>query len=242
MPLSGTFNYFAVVPANFLEDRSSPWPIQLSHVVDKIGEPLHDSRLTGLSPRLTIADGGPTPNPSASRPAVLRSRFTLTASKKENSTVSSAAFYVDKDLTGIFEPGDRLYMGRTGCGGLGISLLRNDRLVFAVGAISCLPLGNDVRAGVPSGLVKEAETTFKKVDPDFRFRELPLQISLGGHPRIIFRGWERLGSYEIWVEHGFFPGIPGVDVCAAISLNGSCGSVAASAQLLNDGELEITRW
>src|SRR6266568_4124115 len=34
--------------------------------------------------------------------------------------------------------------------------------------------------------------------------------------RIISRGRLHLGSYDIWVEHGFYPGLPGVDGCAAI--------------------------
>ena len=244
MPPSGTFNYLAVVPANFPEDRSSPWPVQLSSRVDKIGEPPHDSRLTWFSPQLTITDGGPTPNPSTSRPAVRRSRFTLTASGRKNSSISSASFYVDRDLTNIFEPGDKLYMARTGCGGIGVSLLRNDRLVFAVGAISSVPLGNEVKAATPRDLMQEARTIFERCDPNFEFRELPVQISVGDHARIMFGGRERIGDYHIWVEHGFLPGIPGVDGCAAISLDGACVSVAASAsaQLLNGGELEIIRW
>lgn len=244
MPLAGTFKYFAIVPAKFMEERSCRWHVQLFEAVDHIGEELHDSRLTGLSPRLEITDGGPTPNPSSSRPAVFRSRFTLTASARKNSSISSAAFYVDRDLTRSFEPGDRLHMARTGCCGLGISLLRNDHLIFATGAISSVPLGNEVRGEIPLDLVQEAEATFKRRDPNFRFRELPVQISVDGNPQIIFRGRQRLGNYDIWVEHGFLPGIPGVNECAAISLNGACGSMPAStsAQLLDGGELEMIHW
>lgn len=244
MPLAGTFEYTAIVPPEFREGRPCRWSVQLFGNVSETGEELHDSRLVGFSPHLEITEGGPTPNPSTSRPAVLRSRFTLSAAAKENATVSSASFYVDRDLTRIFEPGDRLHMARTDCGGLGLSLLRGDQLVFAVGAVSRVPLGSDVWAGTPMDLVREAEATFKKRDSKFGFRELPVQISIGGQTRIKFRGWEKMANYDIWLEHGYLPGISGADECAAIALKGACGAVAASAsaQLLNGGELEMVRW
>jgi hypothetical protein len=244
MPPCGTFQYFAIVPAKVADERSSPWPVQLAETVDENGHELHDARLTGFSPYLEITGGGPTPNPGMSCPSVLRSRLTLTASDRKNSTVSSVSFYLDRDLTSICEPGDRLHMARTSCGGLGVSLLRNGQLVFAVGAISSVPLGNEVRAGTPRDLVQEAETAFRQRDPKFRFREFPVQIIIRGRSRIMFRGWEKLENYDIWLEHGFFPGIPGVNECAAIALKGACGAVpaSASAQLLNGCELEVVEW
>lgn len=244
MPLAGTFNYLTIIPNNFEEKSSSPWPVQPAEKVDGIFDSPKNSRLTGLSPSLEITDGGPTPNPGSSRPAVSRSRFTLTASGRRNSSVSSASFYVDRRLTHAFEPGDTLYMVRTHSAGLGLSLLRNDRLVFAVGAISSVPLGNEVRGGIPHDLVQQAVTIFQKRDPNFQFRELPVEISVDERLQIIFRGRNHLGNYDIWVEHGYFPGTPGVHECASISLNGACGfgAASASAQLLEGGELEMIQW
>lgn len=240
---SATFQYVTTVPSN-LEEGSSPWPLQPLLPVDHIGDSLHDSRLVGLSPRLTITDGGPTPNPSHSRPAVPRSRITLTAARKQDASFSAASLYVDRDLMRAFKLGDILHIARTGCGGLGISLLRNDALVFGVGAISAVPLGNEVRGSIPFSLTQEAEQLFQESDPSFEFSELPLQISIEERIRITFRGMFRMGSYEIWVEHGFYPGMPGDDECAAISLEGACASAAAraTAQLLNGSDLEMTPW
>jgi hypothetical protein len=170
----------------------------------------------------------------------MRARFALTASAKP---ASSAAFYVDKDLMHAFKPDDILYMARTCCGGLGVSLLRSDQLVFAVGAIGGIPLGNGVSGKTPLELVDEAESLFKRRDFGFGFPEHPLQFSVDGQVRLIFRGRMQLGSYEQWVEqHGFRPGDPGEDEGAAISLKGACGATAASAttQLLNTGDLEHT--
>ena len=245
IPSSVTFEYFTIVPAEPWDERSSRWPVQLEKI-DETGEEWHDSRprLTGHSPYLEVTDGGRTPNPSVSRPSVFRSRLRLIASERKNSTVSSASFYVAKDLTSRFKPGDVLHMARTGCGGLGLSLLRENRLVFAVGAVSSVPLGDGVQAATRSLLVREAESVFRKVDPKFEFPELPLQISIGGHSRILFRGWLELGDYVSWVEHGYLPCIPGVNECASIALKGACGASPSSltAQLLNDGEIEVVPW
>lgn len=242
MPLAGTFQYFAILPGK-VEEHSQPWPVRLREPVKPSGDELRDSRLVGLSPHLQITDGGPTPDPGRSRPAVLRSRFTLTASEKRSATVSAASFYVDRDLARAFEPGDVLHMARTGSAGLAVSLLRHDQLVFAAGAISSLPLGN-VEGRIPSDLLSEAKLVFMDRDPAFEFLELPIQIGVSGKFRIMFGGYGRLRDYEIWVKHGFYVGIPGQDECVAISLRGACGAVPArsSAQLLDDGALEIIPW
>jgi hypothetical protein len=192
---------------------------------------------------LEITDGGRTPNPSASRPSVFRSRLRLIASEGKDS--QSLAFYVAKDLMCRFKPGDVLHMVRTSCACLGLSLLRESQLVFAVGAVSEVPLGDDVQAETPWALVREAESVFRRVDPKFRiptfgFRELPLQISTGGHSRMLFHGPLELGEYVIWVEHGYLPCTPGVNECAAIALKGACGETPAiaTAQLLNSSQYE----
>jgi hypothetical protein len=231
------FRCFTIVPAEPWDERSL-WPVQLAEKIDEIGDELHDSRLTGLY--LEITDGGPTPNPSVSRPSVFRSRLRRIASTGKNS--QSLAFYVAKDLVSRFKPGDMLHIVRTSCAGLGLSLLRESRLVFAVGAVSEVPLGDDVQAETPHALVREAESVFRRVYPKFRFRELPLQISTGGHSRMLFRGPQELGHYVIWVEHGYVPCVPGEDECAAIALKGACGETPAiaTAQLLNSGEIEMS--
>ena len=243
----GTFRYFTIVPGEPWDEQSSRWPVQLAEKIDETGDEELDSRLTGHSPYLEITDGGRTPNPSVSRPSVFRSRLRLIASERKNSSVSSASFYVAKDLTSRFKPGDVLHMARTGYRGLGLSLLRENRLVFAVGAVSNVPLGDDVQAETPWDLVRETESVFRKVDPNFRwssFTELPLQISIGGHSRILFRGWQELGNYVSWVEHGYLPCVPGEHECASIALKGACGASPSSltAQLLNGGEIEAVEW
>lgn len=236
----GTFRYVAVVPKGIV--ATLPWPVKVWGTGDGGDKPRR--WLTGISPVLHISNGGPTPNPSSSIPAVLRTRFTLTASGRENASVSAASFCVDSDLIAAFQPGDTLYMARTGRAGLGLSLLRDNRLILAIGCIASLPLGSEIRGGIPFDLADEAKAVFRTHDPEFEFRELPVQVSLGQQTHIVFRGRQQLGNYDIWVEHGLRPGMPGRDECVAISLRGACGPVAASAsaQLLDNGELELVRW
>lgn len=218
--------------------------MQVFETIKATGDELHDSRLVGLAPRLEVTDGGEIPDPNRSRPAIFRSRLTLTADQRKHSGLRSASFYVDRDLTGICQPGDRLHIRRTACGGLGLSLLRNDQLVVAVGAIAKVPLGNEVKIETAHQRVHEAESIFRRDDPEFEFPEFPVQISVHGLTRIKFRGWVRLEQYDMWLKHGFVPGVPGSDECAAILLRGGCGHATAitSAQLLDGGKMEMVRW
>lgn len=240
MPDAGTFDYVAVVPEK-PEDSSSPWPVQLREPVKCIGDPLHDDRLLGYSPSLQITDGGSAPSPA--HPAIRRSRFTMTAPRQLNAGLSAASFYVDRELTRAFRPGDILHVARTPCAGLGLSLLRNGCLVLAVGAISAVPLGNNVQATTPHDLVQQTEFVFQQRDPAFELREYPIQISVDGKAGIMFGGVRQLGDYNIWVLHGFRNGEPGTDECVAIALKGVCGPAPAtrSARWLED-ELEMERW
>lgn len=241
---AGTFRYCAVVPETFQEDNSTPWPVQPCGDTSLLRASPGSSRLTGLSPRLVISDGGPTPNPGVTRPAVSRSRLTLSSSRRENATVSSASFYVASDLIRNFQAGDTLYLSRTPCAGLGLSLHRKGQLVFAVGAILSVPMGPDVLAEIPGDLVAEAEAAFKRRDPDFELPHIPLQISVLNRQLIMFSGRKHAGAYDIWVEHGWLRGMPGEDECAAITLTGVCGSNPAisSALLLDSGDFEMTSW
>jgi hypothetical protein len=112
-----------------------------------MGNPLHDNRLLGYSPSLQITEAGPVP--SEAHPAIKRSRFTLSTARRLNAGLSAASFYVDRELTRAFNAGDVLHLVRTPCAGLGLSLLRNGKLVLAVGAINAVPLGDNIQASTP---------------------------------------------------------------------------------------------
>lgn len=226
----GTFDYVTIVPDQS-EDRLSGWIVRLRRPIEFRGNRLFDSRLVGHSPRLQITEAGPTPNPGPGRPDVLRTRFTLVASEQDHAVISSASWSVDKDLASALHPGDALNMSRSGCGGLGLSAIRHGELIFAVGAVTSVPLGNRFEAAIPFDLIERAEAGFKRRDPEFTFRELPVELGSGGDRRITYGGRSKLGDYEVWVRHGFYTGLPGTNESVSIAKIGGCSSCAANASL-----------
>ena len=98
---------------------------------------------------------------------------------------------------------------------------------------------------IPHDAIREAELAFRRLDTRFEFPELPIEVQVGSEKRVLYRGRPRMAGYDVFVEHGFYPGTPGTDECAALSLNGGCPETAAisSAQLLEYSDLlEIGRW
>jgi hypothetical protein len=199
---------------------------------------ISDDRLVGLQPLLEISDAGVTPEIKSSpltgtvRPNVLLSRLTLRANGKDRATLAAFSLCIDRGLLRAFRPGDTLHLARTARGGLGLSLIREGRLVVAVGAVDAVPQGRTVSARCPAEAVEEAQRVFRKIDPEFRFSELPLELRIGSERRILYRGRPRIGDYNVFLEHGSYWGIPGTDACAAISLTPGCPEVAAIASAL----------
>jgi hypothetical protein len=251
IPRAGTFEYVGVVP-----DRqgqySGEWELrdesgaEASTGADRL---CHD-RLVGLRPSLQITDLGMTPDVRASpftghsRPKVLLSRLTLRAATNERASVAAFSFCVDQALTRSWRVGDVLHVARTSGGGLGLSVVRGNRVIAAIGAVTAVPNG-ELTIRFPSEAIREAARVFSRLDPRFKFRELPIEIRLGAETLVLYSGRPRIGEYEVFVEHGCYPGFPWVSECAAVSLVGSCPDTAAiaSAQLLEYSDLsEMVRW
>ena len=249
IPPSGTFDYFVKVPDH--NQALFPWSVQVQGSVERTGDSLTDSRLVGLSPRLQITDAGMTPDRISAGPTreqlpkVLRSQLTLIASERTGASVARASFFVDKGLTSRLLPCDVMHMARTCCGGLGISVIRDGQLVVAAGAVTAVPLGNDIEARVCRELIQQAEALFRARDPDFEFLEFPVEVRVGNERRVLFRGWPQLGAYKIFSKHGFLSGLPGMDECLGISQMGACPDTTASCSALlmdSAGALEMVRW
>lgn len=242
MPFCGTFTYAVIVPGA-PQKLGQPWPVSLAEKFEFTGDSVRDDRLVGHSPTLTISDGGTASTPEKQYKNILRSRLTLTASRRKHATVSSASFYINKDITGRFTPGDLLYMSRTNCAGLGLSLIRNDELILAVGAVTAVHLGPSLKVKYPFELVCEAEAVFRKGDPDFEFAQSPLQFTLGTESRIVFGGFERLGEYKISQKHGHIAGMPGTAECVGIWTSARDAYAAtSSAEMLESGHLDMHQW
>jgi hypothetical protein len=240
--LEGTFEYVAVVPDGsgtcfscVAQLRSPPG----SHALDTARE-----RLVGPTPLLDVSDAGPTPNPGPRNPATQRSRLKLTAAERRNASVAEASFVLDQGVISVLRPGDLLHMVRTACGGIGVSAIRSDQLIFAVGALSALPLGCDFQAGVPDDLVREAEAVFRQRDSAFEFAEYPVEVRVLDERHIRYDGRMKLGPFEVWVLHGHYFGVPGRNECVSVVRRGTCPVVDAnsSALFLDTGTLEMVRW
>ena len=246
----GTFSYVGIVPG---PETPGPWPMHdhSAAPASPLRGPVSDDRLVGLEPLLEISDAGITPEITRSpftgtvRPRVSLSRLTLRANGQDRATAAAFSFCIDRILLNAFRPGDSLHMARTARGGLGLSLIRDGRLVVAIGAVDAVPHGSTVSARYPAEAINEAHHIFRKIDPEFRFREFPLELRIGSDRRVLYSGRPRIGDYNVFLEHGSYGGLPGADACAAISLTPGCPETAAiaSALLLECADLSaIERW
>ena len=222
MALEGTFNYtFEVVD-----------PVRAGQkLAGRLREfvPGGAPWLVGCAPLLEAIEYQP-------QPWHLYARITLSASDRWNATVTSFSFSVERGLVRVLRPGDVLHISRTGCGGIGLSILRDDQLVATAGAISSVPLGVDVSVRFPHELTDQAEAIYRTRDPEYEMREHPIELSIAGETRILHGYRSRIGPYDVLVRHGFFPGIPGTNECVSIERCGVCPDTAAhtSAQLLDE--------
>jgi hypothetical protein len=132
-------------------------------------------------------------------------------------------------------PGDAFHMVGTCSGGFGASLIRQNKLIFAVGQVTAVPLGSGITARIPSDLLEGGQEVFRKRDSKFEFPELPIEFRSSDISRIIYHGQIQMGSYRVRVERAFLPSEDALPECASISLDEACDWMAASAtaQLLN---------
>lgn len=228
IPASGTFDYVFHVPAG---PQSGSRKLK-GGLRDPLGR---RDRLLGHAPTLEAIE-------YKREEWQLYSRVTLTASRWRLSGSRSMSFSVDRALIRTLRAGDVLNISRTGCGGLGLSILRDGDLVAAAGAITKVPLGAGLTARNPGDLVEQAEMVFRARDPQYRMGEYPIELSVEGETRIVHRGRPRLGPYDIFVIHGFIIGIPGTDERVSIERTGVCPDTAAhtTVQLFETERMEIS--
>ncbi len=164
-------------------------------------------------------------------------RLVLVASDKSNSTVRNTSFRIGDAVPVAARAGDRLYVVRTGCGGIGLSLLRDNQLVLALGAVTGVPLGNNIQVNrEPKGSWLHEE----------HLRDTWLEFEAGSEQvRLRKRGITEVGNYQIYVESCWEYGIPGTDECVSVSVtNNPPVNLASlrSAILLRNGDFKLTHW
>jgi hypothetical protein len=128
MATCGTFDYRFVVP-----DGSFGGKRQMQGMLRKPIEG-DQERLLGHTPLLQTVE-------YYREKWQLLCRITLTATEKTHARASSFSFNVDRELIAMLRGNDVLYISRTHCAGLGLSVLRDGELVAAAGAVMHVPLG-----------------------------------------------------------------------------------------------------
>ena len=208
---SGTFEYGAEFTAESF--RASDIVVQGAAM-----ESTYDVRLVGQCPMIRFWND----------------RVVIVSSEKTNSSVRNASFPLGNAVALAASPGDRLYVVRTGCGGIGLSLLRNEQLLLAIGAVTAVPLGNDVQV---------IKMPYRR---DSLARHTWLECKVGReHVKLNERGISDIGNYQIYIESCWADGVPGTDECVAMSMSNLPPVNQASlrgAILLGNGVLKLTHW
>jgi len=213
IPISGTFQY----EAEFTEEGFGETEILLRGT-DLDGR--NEDRLVGLNPKIRF----------------WHDRLVLIASGDHKSSMRNVSLPIGDAVTLAARPNDRLYLTRTGAGGVGLSVLRQGALVLALGAVASVPLGSGLQVTCcPEG------TDIKHPPADTW-----LGFSVGSE-RVALRGKEvaEICGCHIYVERSWAPGIPGTDECVAVCVGEHpTMRIAAirSAVLLGNGALKMTRW
>lgn len=222
MPASATFDYAFVVPDG---PKSGSRKMQ-----GALRHPLkwYEQRFVGRHPILEAVE-------YQKEAWQLYSRITLTPGGWGRAGATSFTLSVDRGLMVMLRPADVVHISRTHAGGVGLSVLREDRLVAAAGAITHVPLGVDVTVGHPVDLIGQAAAVFRARDPQYRISDNPIEIRVGNVTRLLSIGGATLGDYDIRVHHGCVLGYPGRDECVSVERQGWCPDLAAhtSAELID---------
>lgn len=211
---SGTFEY----QAEFTSEGFSDSDIVLyGTIANKVDGP----RLVGHSPMIRFWND----------------RLVLVASEESTSGLRNASFAIGDAIFLSAKPGDELHVIRTGSGGLGLSLLREDRLVLAIGCVTSVPLGTNIN------VIKGPRS--RKAFPD-PLCDTRLEFQVENESLVLRdRTLTQLGDCEIYVERSWQVGIPGVDECVSICRGDDPAVKIASVRsaiLLGNSPLKMTHW
>jgi hypothetical protein len=162
-------------------------------------------------------------------------RLVLVAKEKAGANIRNTSFDIGNAVPLAAKPGDRLYLVRTGSGGFGLSLLRGGRLVLAIGAVTAVPLGTDVRVIAQP----ERSGISPRADAWLEFQVASERVELKQ------RAVRDIGNYQVYIERCWEDGIPGVDECVSMSVvSNQTMNIASlrSAILLGHSFTKMTRW
>jgi hypothetical protein len=236
LPLEERFDYVAVIPA------SGGKPDWRARSRDDGGQSTNERRLVGKSPHVRIESAGVRKGGGQlsafcgiNRPLVVASRVVLTASDRTDATASAVSFHLDQDLVGALRTGDVINLTRSPRRGLGLSVIRGNELVVALGAVTAVPLA-DLKATVRRDQVVRSIPFGAAIDRSPWLH--PVQITTADRvPR-------KPKGFTISVWYGAWPPPQDADECVSIVRTGSCPKVAAFASthlLATSDALHVTR-
>jgi hypothetical protein len=212
MSPEGTFDYQFTVP----DDPRAP--VRVWRAASRVRPERGERRLVGHAPYVRLEHVEP-------RYGVCHTRITFETPLRDSSaTAHRFGFSVDRALTNMLHADDIVSVARDWRCALGVSVVRDGRLVAAAGAVTNVPLGPDVLVRRPGDLVAQAEAVFRRIDPGYSMVEWPVEVTIAGQTRIVHGGRFNLGGYEVFVVHG----ATGKGECMSIALTGVCPDCAAS--------------
>ncbi len=187
----------------------------------------------------TIALLGPTP-----QIVVNGDDMAIVAAGRDRASVWKASFAAGDALQRFACDGDALHLERDALGSIGISLLRDGRLVLAFGALGGVPTGSvSVRCG-PEIESLDAEG-WKRFDVQARLDRW-VTFAVDGEQCELRQGESAcIGEYDIYLDRCWRPGIPGVSLNAAVALAGVQGlrdATVRSAVLVGYSPIQFTDW
>jgi hypothetical protein len=247
MPPCGTFHYAGVVPDAIADRESGQWQLDDQSGASRLAEgspsaswkfwkrdPTHgtnldrlrDNQLIGLQPRLRIRGG----------------QLVLEAASRHRAEIRSASLELDESLIESFQGSEFLTLVRTDTADIGVSLLRGNQLLVAVGAVTATPLGDDV--AVQGGPAVDYSARGPEQWPR---RDTWVDVSVSGEVQRLRGGQETtIRDYRFSVVRCFQDGVPGSYESLAISFEGICSHEVTlhSAQLLTrpNAGLIMAKW
>jgi hypothetical protein len=241
IPPAGTFDYVAWLPARSAGWAVDEWraPVETRVPVvrrrsDLFPDQLWDRRLVGYSPALVISS----------------ELIALFARPNDFAGMRRVSFAVDRGFVELLQSGDRVHLARSESAQLAVSVLRDERLIVAFGAVRGVPLG-DGMALEPLG-VRDAAGWLDRLEfvgdrwtkPTILGDADPcVEITVHGQTRVFAPG-ERfdVAGLFVWITHGVIFGSPGEDVVGALARIEECPREVAvkCAEAVSDRRLVMT--
>ena len=234
IPFCGTFEY----RVNLKRAKAALTSAWVGRAISTRDPSIHPG-LAGARPRLRLSDGTVT----LQRAESALSRWTNKHFREWGLPPSRVSFQVGDAVSLALTDGDLLWLRRSSTGDLGISILRDEKLVLAVGAVFDLPMGDEVKlANDPrmqdpfqyeiAAALQWPDTKVARIDSAkgdlASWKERLERIPLGGHLIIALR--EPGFSVEDAIDSDICP--RGWPSCSFTSVDPGCADEKAWRQAL----------